>query len=98
MVSIAIAPAASLLAIGSLVAVIAADEIDDETGRRAAQRDSSRDGQECEPDAAAGAPADNESDAAGDRQRSQRFFSYVFADVALAPALPLIRFGVGGFC
>jgi hypothetical protein len=92
------ASAGSLIAIRSFVAVIAGHQIHDETGRRAAQRDSPRYGQECEPDAAVSASAEDESDAAGDRQRSQRFFSDVFADVAIAPAPLLIRFGCGGPC
>jgi hypothetical protein len=98
MVSIAIASAASVLAIWSFVAVIAADQIDDKTGRRAADRDSSRDAQECDTEAAVSAAAKNESDAAGDRQRGQRFFSYIFADVAIAPAPLFIRFACGGPC
>jgi hypothetical protein len=69
--------------------VIAGDQVHDETGDGAAQRDSSDYGQECESDAAFGASTHDEADAAGYRQRGQRFFFYIFADVAIAPTLPL---------
>jgi hypothetical protein len=48
--------------------VIASDQIHNETGDGAAQRDSSDDGEEREPDAASGAPADDEADATGYRE------------------------------
>ena len=82
----------------ALVVVIAADQTHNETGSRPAQRDSSYQGQECEPDAAVGAAAEDESDATGYRQRGQRFLFYVFADVPIAPAPPLIVIRQGGLC
>jgi hypothetical protein len=65
--------------------VIASDQVHDESGDCAAQRDSPYYGEECEPDAAPGASADDEADATGYRHRGQRFFFYIFADVAIAP-------------
>ena len=63
--------------------MIAGDQAHDETGSGATQRDSPDQGQEREPDAAVGAAAEDESDATRDSQRGQRFFFYVFADVAI---------------
>src|SRR5579863_1386253 len=71
-VSIAIACVAIRSASDSTIVVIAGDQVHDESGDGAAQRDSSDDGQECEPDAAFGAAAEDEAEAAGDRQRGQR--------------------------
>ena len=77
--------------------MIAGDQIHDETGDGAAQRDSSDDGEEREPDAAFGAPADDEADATSYSQRGQRFFFYIFADVAIAPTAPIDVVREGGF-
>jgi hypothetical protein len=48
--------------------VTAGDQVHDETGDGAAQRNSSDYGEECEPDAAFGAAADDEADASGYRE------------------------------
>lgn len=69
--------------------VIAGDQVHNESGDGAAQRDSSDDREEREPDAAPGASADDEADATGYRYRGQRFFFYIFADVAIAPTTPI---------
>jgi len=69
--------------------VIAGDQVHNEIGDGAAQRDSSYCGDECETDAAFRASADDEADATGYRQRGQRFLFYIFADVAIAPTAPL---------
>ena len=79
-----------LIASGKDEAVaIAGHQVHDEVGSRAPQRDSPHDAKECEPEAAVGASADDESDATCYRQRSQRFFSYVFADVPFPPTQSL---------
>ena len=75
--------------------MIAGDQVHDETGDGAAQRDSSYDGEECESDTAFSSAADDEADATGDSQRGQRFFLYIFADVAIAPTAPLDIAGFG---
>ena len=77
--------------------MIAGDQVHDETGDGAAQRDSSDDGEEREPDAAFGAPADDEADAARYSQRGQGLFFYIFADVAIAPTAPIDVVREGGF-
>ena len=82
-------------AVGILNIAIAGDQADYETGGGSAQSDSSRDGQKRKPDTAASAATEDEADAAGDRERSQRFFSDVFADVPLAATQLLIRIGDG---
>jgi hypothetical protein len=92
MVSIAMASATSLRAVRSLVVVLAGDQVHDEIGSGAAQRDSSHYAEQCEPDAAVGTAANDEPDATGDSQRGQRFLSYVFADVAIPPTPFLVRF------
>jgi hypothetical protein len=95
-VSIAITSASIRSAARSWFPAIAGDQIHDETGDGAAQRDSSDYGQECESDAAFGASADDKADATGDSERGQRFFFYIFADVAIAPTTPLdVRDGGG---
>jgi hypothetical protein len=91
MISIATLSAVSSLAIRFLFVPITRYQADDETGGRSAQRDSSRNRQKRKPDAAVGASAENESDAAGDSQCGQRFLPDVFADVALAAPQPFIR-------
>jgi hypothetical protein len=90
MLSIAIAFASSFCAVASPVVAIAGDQVHDEIGRCAAQRDSSDDRQKRKPNAAVGSAAEDEADAAGNSQRSQRFLAYVFADVPIAPAYSLI--------
>jgi len=97
MVSIAIA-ATSCCTVRSAAVAIAGDQIHDEIGSRAAQRDSSDDAKECEPEAAVGASADDESDATRYRQRRQRFFSYILADVPFPPAQSLNRIRRVGRC
>ena len=62
----------------------------------AAQRGSSDDGEEREPDAAFGAAADDEADAAGYRERGQGLFLDIFADVAIAPTAPIDVVREGG--
>jgi hypothetical protein len=81
-----------------LVAAIAGDQVHDETGSRAAQRDSSCYGQKCDAETAVSASAKYESDAAGNCQRGQRFLSYVFADVAIPPTPLLVCFLCGQPC
>ena len=87
------APGASCRAVGSLVVLFAGDQVHDEIGSHAAQCDSSHYAQQCEPDAAVGTAANDESYATGNSQRGQRFFSYIFADIAIPPTLFLVRFG-----
>jgi hypothetical protein len=98
MVSIAMAPATSCCAIGSSVVAIAGDQVHDEIGSHAAQRDSPHYAQHCEPDSAIGTAAKDESDATGNSQRGQRFLSYIFANVAIPPTPFLVRFHCGGSC
>lgn len=86
---------ASFCAVRVLVVAIAADEADDETGDCPAQCDSSHCRQKRQSDAAAGSAAEDESNATGDSQRRQRFFSDIFGDVPIAPTPPLIRIGDG---
>src|ERR1700719_3147450 len=69
MVSIAMAPGASCRAVGSLVVLFAGDQVHDEIGSHAAQCDSSHYAQQCEPDAAVGTAANDESYATGNSQR-----------------------------
>ena len=93
------APALSCCAVGSLaVVLLAGDQVHEEVGSRAAQRDSSHQAQQCEPDAAVGTAADDESGAAGYCKRGQRFLPYVFADVAIPPTPFLVRFDCGRPC
>jgi hypothetical protein len=96
MVSIAMAPALRCCAVGSLVVVPARDQVHDEIGSHAAQRDSPHYAQQREPDATVGTAANDESDAAGYSQRSQWFLFYVFAYVAIPPTLFLIFFHCAG--
>jgi hypothetical protein len=98
MVSIAMASVASCCAVQSLVAAIAGDQVHDETGGRAAQRDSSRYGQKRDAETAVGASAKYESDATGDCQRGQRLLSDVLADVAIPSTPFLARFLCGQPC
>jgi hypothetical protein len=98
MVSIAMALATSRAAVGSLILVPAGDQVYNKTGSHAAHRDSSRDAQQCDTNAAVGTAAQDESDATGNRQRGQRFLFYVFADVAIPPTLFLIVFHCAGSC
>jgi len=97
-VSIALALTASFRAVRVLVVAIAGDQVDDKAGGCPAQRDSSHYRQNRQADATVGAAAENESDAAGDGQRSERFFPDVFADVPLAPTPLVIRLRCGGLC
>jgi hypothetical protein len=95
MVSIAIAFHASFCAVRALVVAIAGDQANDETGDCPSQRDSSHCRQKRQSDAAAGSAAEDESDATGYSQRSQRFFFYIFGDISIAPTPPLICIGDG---
>lgn len=93
------APALSCCAVGSLVVVLlAGDQVHDEAGNRATQRDSSHQAQQCQPETAVGTAANDESSTAGYCERSQRLLSYVFADVAIALTPIPVRFGCGRPC